>query len=68
MQNHQKRLKFDPDFLPEPFAMIDVVENKGHLLFLQREADGGIFLRYLDDVKAFEGAFPQQQEPHRYFG
>lgn len=57
MRNHRKRVKFDPDFIPERFKVIDVANN-GRIITILKEADGSRFIRHPDDIKIFEGSFP----------
>ena len=59
MRNHQKRIKFDPDFLHEPFK-VEEIRDDGRFIILERESDGSIFRRHPDDIKVFHGEFPSK--------
>ena len=57
MRNHRKQRKFEPTFLPEAFKVLNV-SGGGRFLVIERSSDGTVFRRHPDDVKKFEGRFP----------
>jgi hypothetical protein len=59
VRNYQKTRKFDPTFLPSKFVITEVSEN-GQCLTLEQMDDGTCLKRHPDDVKKFDGPFPQE--------
>ena len=54
MKNYQRRWKFDPYFLPEPFTVIDVEKSK---ITVKRNSDDKQLIRHPDDIEIYKGEF-----------
>ena len=50
VRNYQKRSKFEPLFLPDPFV-ITAIRDQGRKLELEKIDDGKVLYRHLDDIK-----------------
>ena len=59
MRNHRKRIKFDPQFSPEPFIVVHVDEKSGEVL-LKDNDDHTFYRRHLDDIKPW---FAEVKQP-----
>ena len=64
MRNHNKRSKFQPTFLPEPFKVINVSQS-GRILVIERSSNGKVFRRHPDDIKIFNGEFTKKDDHQR---
>ena len=57
LRNYKKKSKFDPDYLPEKFAIMEVLA-KGYILLVKSLNTEKCLMRHPNDVKIFEGDIP----------
>ena len=57
LQNYKKKSKFDPDYLPEKFVIMEVLA-KGYILLVKSSNTAKCLMRYSNDVKMFEDDIP----------
>lgn len=60
MQNYKKKNKFDPNYIPEPFKVMQS-NDQGRSLLVERQSDGAVFNRHPDNLKIFSGKFKLPQ-------
>ena len=60
VRNFYKTSKFEPYFLPERFSVVDTLAG-GKIILVQGARTGKFFRRHPNDLKIYEGKFPEEQ-------
>ena len=61
MRNFYKQSKFEPYFLPERFLVVDALAG-GKIILVQSSRTGKFFRRHPNDLKIYDGKFPEESE------